>query len=107
MLLFATGAAGQEPQAAAHRDLWCGLALQYAVGENPVDATPRHERVIPSYIAGAEMLLERAEKSYRQASYSAARLAALREALRVEIAAGLGTSEVPYSFQDCKLLLPR
>jgi hypothetical protein len=107
MLLFATATVAQEPQAAAHRDLWCGLAFQYAAGQDPVDTTPRHQRVIPSYITGAEMLLERAESSYRQAGYSPARLAALREALQAEIAAGLDTPEVPYSFQDCKLLLPR
>jgi hypothetical protein len=106
-LLLATGAAAQEPQAAAHRDLWCGLAFQYAAGEIPADATPRQQQVIPRYAAGAEMLLERAEQGYLQAGYSAARLAALREALRAEIAAGLGTSGTPYSFQDCEALLPR
>ena len=29
-LLFTTAATAQEPPAAAHRDLWCGLAFDYA-----------------------------------------------------------------------------
>ncbi|HEV7277827.1 MAG TPA: hypothetical protein VGN80_16225 [Devosiaceae bacterium] len=106
-LLIATGAAAQEPPVAAHKDLWCGLAFDYAAGELPPDATPRQQQVIPHYAAGAAMLLERAEQGYRRAGYGAARFAALREQLRGEIESGLGTAAAPYSFQDCDLLLPR
>lgn len=106
LLLVATGAAAQEPQDLAHRDLWCGLAFQYAAGELPADATARQQQVIPRYARGAEMLIERAAASYRRAGYSAARLAAMEEALRAEIATALGTSDTPYSFQDCERLLP-
>jgi hypothetical protein len=105
-LLFATGAASQEPQTAAHRDLWCGLAFDYAAGDMPADATPRQQQVILRYAAGAEMLLERAERRYLQFGYSAARFTALSEQLLAQIAAGLGTAPAPYSFQDCQELLP-
>lgn len=105
-LLLATSAAARELPA-AHRDLWCGLAFDYAAGELPADATPRQQQVIPHYAAGARMLLERAEAAYRSAGYGAGRFTALREALRAEIENGLGSADAPYSFQDCDLLLPR
>lgn len=105
-LLFATSATAQELPA-AHRDLWCGLAFDYAAGALPPDATPRQQEVIPHYAAGASMLMERAEEGYRRGGYGPARFAALRAALRAEIESGLGVADTPYSFQECDLLLPR
>jgi len=106
-LLFTTATTAQEPPAAAHRDLWCGLAFDYAAGDLPPDATPRQQQVIPRYATGASMLLERAEQGFLRAGYSAARFAALREQMRVAIEGGLAGEDPPYSFQDCDVLLPR
>jgi anti-sigma-K factor RskA len=107
-LLLSAPAVAQNQQEAAHRDLWCGLAFDYAAGELPSDATRQQQQVIPHYRDGARMLVDRAEQRYLAAGYSIARFAALREELTAAVAEGLAAGgSLPYSFQDCAALLPR
>ena len=107
-LLLTTAAAAQEQRSAAHRDLWCGLAFDYAAGELPSDATPQQQQVIPHYKDGARALIERAEQRYRASGYGTAGLEALRAGVAAAVAGALAADgPLPYSFQDCAALLPR
>lgn len=107
-LLFATAAPAQDVSESAQRDLWCGLALDFAAGELTADAPERQQALIPRYAEGAAMLIARAAAAHLQAGLTDEGFAARRAALEAEIARQLDASEsVPHSFEDCSELLER
>ena len=105
-LLFASTALAQEAPESARRDLWCGLAFEYAAGEITSDAPERQQAVIPRYADGASMLIARAAAAYGRAGLNEAGFATRRAAVEAEIARQLAGSEpAAFSFEDCSELL--
>ena len=110
LLLAPASVLAQEVPFDAERDLWCGVAFELMVADEPADASPEKLALAQPYAEGARRLIQRALPIYLESGYSDAALLADRQKLEASVSrvingGGWNDGDQSPSFEDCKALL--
>jgi hypothetical protein len=104
--LAASPAFAQTVPDAAHKDLWCGVALRLTF-TLPAAATEQQKTTLAPYIAAAVALFERGEQGLRDASFPEDQITRLKmEHLQTALAQFKAGGAGDFSAEECRALLP-
>jgi hypothetical protein len=105
LVFLATPVLAQEVPDDVARDLWCGLAFEFAVAEAPSDDRVDNA-MLTRLSAGAELLIGRATASLYELGFTEESLAAHRDAVGSDVRTQMNSpaKDEAYSFEDCNAL---